>query len=855
MFYFPNTLSGGRIRNLVVMGFFLIGWGTLGSSTVGASAPNMILIMADDMSWRDCSPFYGQPGGHPLAGEEGAMPPGLTPNMRTLAAQGMRFDACFNATAMCAPTRQQLFTGKYPVRSGAYPNHGEVKPETKSIVHHLRHAGYRVGLMGKRHIGPLVWSNAQPSSSEGPFPFEFIGSGTDTENLDNIAAVEAFMDRNPDQPFCLIITSNNPHGPWDHGDFVADNTTLPVPADCVDTAQFRASYNKYLGEVVAFDAEVGYWMGKASRLADPHNLIFICLTEHGASFPGAKFNCYEQGLRTGCIISWPDQILGGTATDAMVELVDFVPTLIEAAGGTIPSGLDRLDGLSFLSVLGDPTRSHKQYVYGVQTTRGVASQEILDALDGPGEQPGYAMRSVRDTRYKLIWNLQAREGFGPASGALLGWRNLAVDSDATEEARGQAQLMVGRVDARAEFQFYDLQADPFELHNLANEAEYGERIEEMLGTLKAWMTGQGDRGVLTEWAADWNNFPIEDRAHPFDAWAGQHPFVWSKEGWPAADPDGDRRDNRTEWLAGTNPLSADQGYCQSLHGIALTLGESSRAVDLSVTRPRHYQGLGVSYVVESSQSLDSPLWQAVTFREVASAQPLADGFGESASFRVDEEVATSASFYRLTEEALADYTIPSPLFAGEATSANLANFGSGGLGLDNTRLTITVQAMLPTEPLLDGADQARAEVLWKIGGSTGISLVLLGDQIVFSAAKGINGQVNLVVALPPEDFGKLLTLRFTLEPKAAATLFELSGQVERGGEFVVSEIKDLTNYMGNSNTWIGSHNGTLTGVSGSSPFGPLAIFPQVSHIENWSSGSIRYEILGSLRAPLLGGSH
>ena len=202
MFYFPNTLSGGRIRNLVVMGFFLIGWGTLGSSTVGASAPNMILIMADDMSWRDCSPFYGQPGGHPLAGEEGAMPPGLTPNMRTLVAQGMRFDACFNATAMCAPTRQQLFTGKYPVRSGAYPNHGEVKPETKSIVHHLRHAGYRVGLMGKRHIGPLVWSNAQPSSSEGPFPFEFIGSGTDTENLDNIAAVEAFMDRNPDQPFC-----------------------------------------------------------------------------------------------------------------------------------------------------------------------------------------------------------------------------------------------------------------------------------------------------------------------------------------------------------------------------------------------------------------------------------------------------------------------------------------------------------------------------------------------------------------------------------------------------------------------------------------------------------------------------
>ena len=73
-----------------------------------AQAPNILLVIGDEMTWRDCAP-YGNTEVH-------------TPHMAKLAREGMCFDAMFTATAMCAPTRQQLYTGLYPVRNGAYPN-------------------------------------------------------------------------------------------------------------------------------------------------------------------------------------------------------------------------------------------------------------------------------------------------------------------------------------------------------------------------------------------------------------------------------------------------------------------------------------------------------------------------------------------------------------------------------------------------------------------------------------------------------------------------------------------------------------------------------------------------------------
>ena len=112
--------------------------------------PNIMLVIGDDMTWLDCEPYGNKEV--------------RTPNMARLAREGMCFDAMFTATAMCAPTRQQLYTGIYPVRNGAYPNHSRVYDGVKSLVHYLKELGYRIGIIGKRHFGPRE-----------SFPFEAVG--------------------------------------------------------------------------------------------------------------------------------------------------------------------------------------------------------------------------------------------------------------------------------------------------------------------------------------------------------------------------------------------------------------------------------------------------------------------------------------------------------------------------------------------------------------------------------------------------------------------------------------------------------------------------------------------------------
>ena len=115
--------------------------------TFGADKPNLVLIIADDCTYLDMGVYGGQ---------------AKTPTLDMLAQQGMQFSRCFQAAPMCSPTRHNIYTGIYPVKSGAWPNHTRVYPGTKSIIHYLRKLNYRVALSGKSHIGP-----------KSSFPFEY----------------------------------------------------------------------------------------------------------------------------------------------------------------------------------------------------------------------------------------------------------------------------------------------------------------------------------------------------------------------------------------------------------------------------------------------------------------------------------------------------------------------------------------------------------------------------------------------------------------------------------------------------------------------------------------------------------
>jgi len=425
--------------------------------------PNVLLIIADDQTWRD-NGCYGNPDVK-------------TPNIDRLASEGMRFTHCFTATAMCAPTRQQLYTGVFPVRNGAFPNHSKVYPGTKSVVHHLKALGYRVGLTGKSHFGPRE-----------SFPFENVSG----------KRVPEFIRRDPSQPFCLIYCSHSPHLPWKAGDASAyDPDKLTLPPYLVDTPQTREALTKYYAEITDFDREVGECMKHVADAGAKDDTLFIYTSEQGAQFPHGKWTCYDVGLRTALVIRWPRRVKAGGVTDAMVQYVDVVPTLIEAAGGD-PAGVDTgcpdakgkrgFDGKSFLGVLLGKNRAHRNLVYGAHTTRGIIAGSEC-----------YPVRSVRSDRYKYIRNLNHLAAF----------HNTLIASEKTywpswvQKAKTDpaAARLVEMYQRRPAEEFYDLASDPWELKNLADDPAQAERKANLGKELDAWMAQQGDKGNETEMKA------------------------------------------------------------------------------------------------------------------------------------------------------------------------------------------------------------------------------------------------------------------------------------------------------------------------------------------------------------------
>ncbi len=422
--------------------------------------PNILIVIADDLN-KDSVGVYGNKDVK-------------TPNIDRLASQGMRFNLAYTSTAMCAPTRQQMYTGLYPVRSGAYPNHSKVKPGTKSLVHYLKALGYRVGLSGKRHFGP-------PSS----FPFEQVSRKVDAK------AIREFVARDEKQPFCLLVTSNSPHVPWSAGDASQyDPGKLTIPPYWVDTPEMRESLTRYYAEITDLDREVGECMKILRETKQEDNTAMIFTTEQGAQYPGCKWTCYENGLNVGFIVRWPGQVKPGSVSDAMIHYVDVAPTLVEMAGGEAIKGLD---GRTFLGVLRGKTKRHNSVTYGVHTQ--------MNAIGSP--PTGYAVRSIRAGKWKYIMNLNHKVTF----------KNALTQNDKenywaswvrTAKTDPKAARLVKRYLNRPAEQLYDLSKDPHELNNLAGREKQAKVKARLKQQLQDWMTSQGDLGQATEMAAKRN---------------------------------------------------------------------------------------------------------------------------------------------------------------------------------------------------------------------------------------------------------------------------------------------------------------------------------------------------------------
>ncbi|MCA9263585.1 MAG: sulfatase-like hydrolase/transferase [Planctomycetales bacterium] len=412
--------------------------------------PHVVVFLSDDHTWQDCS-VYGSTENE-------------TPNMLRLADAGMAFNSAFVASPSCAPSRAALLTGLMPARNGAERNHARPRADIKKLPAYFQELGYEVVSFGK------VGHYRQTTE----YGFDLARHFNYHEDVAVGEAVKWLRARSSDKPLCLFVGTNWPHVPWPQ---VPDDRhpRVTVPETHVDTPQTRVMRARYYEAIRTMDQELGEVYDTAREVLGD-DILFVHTSDHGAQWPFGKWTLYDEGIRTPLIVSWPGHVAAGVRTDAMVSWVDLLPTLLEAAGGDVPDGLD---GRSFLPVLRGQATSHRDQIFTVHS--------------GDGNFNVFPMRSVRDRQFKYIRNLhpefelhshvtkvREKDAYWPT------WEEAAQHDE-------NAAQIVRRYQVHPAEEFYDLTRDPQELHNLAEEPEYREQLTQMRTRLEDWMQQQGDQ--------------------------------------------------------------------------------------------------------------------------------------------------------------------------------------------------------------------------------------------------------------------------------------------------------------------------------------------------------------------------
>jgi arylsulfatase A len=329
--------------------------------------PNVVLIMADDFGYE----AVGANGGESYR----------TPSLDNLASGGMRFEHC-HVQPLCTPTRVQLMTGIYNVRN--YVDFQLMDPKVTTFGHLMKKAGYVTAIAGKWQLGTdpngpkdlgfdesVLWQlTRRPPRYANP-GLEINGKEKDYDNgeygpkLINDFALD-FVTRHKDRPFFLyypMILTHDPFQPtpdskdWD-------------PKAKGETQSFskeKVNLNiKYFADMTAYmDKMVGRLVSKLDELGLRENTLVIFLGDNGTdvdvvsrfkgtSYRGGKGTRTARGTHVPLIANWRGKIRAGQVNTDLVGSVDFLPTICEAAGVTVPPEL-KIDGRSFLpQLLGKP---------------------------------------------------------------------------------------------------------------------------------------------------------------------------------------------------------------------------------------------------------------------------------------------------------------------------------------------------------------------------------------------------------------------------------------------------------------------------------------------------------------------
>ena len=428
--------------------------------------PNIVMFISDDHG----IDFVGCYGNKDVQ----------TPNIDAMARDGARFTNVFAASPTCAPSRSVLWTGLYPARNGCMGNHTICRSDITALPTYLRKLGYRVALMHKVHARPKeVFSFEYIEAKLPPIPERhrtYRMEGLDTQVVDEFLAEHAKS--RPGTPLCLIVADSSPHVVWEPNR-IYDPGKLRLPPFIVDTELTRKAMANYYQDITTTDERLGQVRASLKKHGFEQNTLFIYTTDQGAEWPHCKWTVYDTGLHVPFIAVWPDKIKPGTVCDALISFVDVTPTFIGVAGGEAPQNLD---GNSFLAVLVGKEKSFRDTIYASHTR--------------DGDMNVFPQRCVRDSRYKYVLNLNPENLWTTHFTKVPGIpeSHKEVWDTWVQKARTdpQAAKLVDTIEHHPAEELYDLQADPYELNNIADKPEAASILKSMRQQLKDWMVSQND---------------------------------------------------------------------------------------------------------------------------------------------------------------------------------------------------------------------------------------------------------------------------------------------------------------------------------------------------------------------------
>jgi len=371
------------------------------AQTEGASKPNIILIMADDVG-AECFSWHG---GTTYS----------TPNLERMARQGMRFTRC-HSQPVCTPSRVKIMTGVSNVRN--YVAFGVLAPGEWTFGHGLKAQGYRTAVVGKWQLYgashyPETLQGAGTAPEQAGFDryclWQIAGLGSrywkpkieiDGEVMKgqpdeygpdaSCDYLLRFIEENKDEPFLAYYPMALPHFP-----FVG-------PPGSTEEQKSTKSPDNFAAMVTYMDSIVGRILDKVNELGIERRTLVMFTADNGTdrriesqrrgeAVVGGKNTTTDAGTHVPMLAYWPGTVAAGSACEDLVDFSDFAPTMLEVAGAP-SSGGERLDGRSFLPQLRGQRGAPREWLYCWFHPRPITRPEST------------ARRFARGKRFKLYGN-------------------------------------------------------------------------------------------------------------------------------------------------------------------------------------------------------------------------------------------------------------------------------------------------------------------------------------------------------------------------------------------------------------------------------------------------------------------